>query len=376
MTEKNKTISFENVSLDEDIWEFEQDVKLTNIKEEEKEEEDDEKTEGSEEGIEGGDEEDPQEDPEESSESEEDSDDENPELYFAEHYSKEGVLSIPEGLTKEDPEYFKKSLEYTIEEGIENYKNSLPDTARDFIEFIKNGGREEDYLEVASNEDYSELNLEEEENQKLIYKAYLEETTSFSAEKIKKLVERASEELELEDNSKEAQVFFKEAKLEAKKQLIEAQKVEANNAKQRNDKFISSAKEILEKEKEIFEIPLGTKKEREEIYNYIFKPTEKYTTPDGRNILITKMQADKMKYTSKPEDRVKTLIFEALNLKKGFDLSSVKNKGVTEHNKKLQELANKAKTKSTAGKLVKSGGKSVEEKNSSENLWETAFNDI
>jgi len=302
------------------------------------------------------------EDEEEDEDNEGDSGDEGEEdesvAYFAKLYAEKGLLTIPEDLEIKTEEDFDKVISHTIQEGIEQYKASLGEDFAKLVEFVSQGGDIKEYSQVLSSNipDY-EVNLEEEDNQKYLYAKYLKETTKFSDSKINKLVESAEEDLELEDNALEAKEYFKAREEELKQSLLEEQEKRFVKAQEEKQEFVNKTQSIIESEAAIYDFPLGDKSKRKELSDYILKPTVPYKTPDGRKVLITQMQADKIALQADKEKQYKTFIFEALQLKNNFNFEPVKKKGVSEHTKKIKELANKHKTKSTVGRTGKSGGK-------------------
>jgi len=293
---------------------------------------------------------------------------------LAKYLAEKGLITIPEDLNLEDEDGFDKAIEYTIQEGIEQFKASLGPEASKVFEFLKNGGDIREYAEIMSAVPaVSNLDLSDDENKKTIYKEYLKETTRFSEAKINKLIEEAEIDDELEDSAAEAQEYFINKEKELEQKILEQQaSVKAKQAEER-EMFVSKAKSIIEKEAEIFDYPLGDKTKRKELTDYILKPTVPYTTPDGRKILITQMQADKIELQSDKDRQIKAFVFEAVQLKNKFNLDPVKSKGVTENNKRLKEIASKYKTNSSIGKNSSAGSKKPPRSGNRTVLFEDIF---
>lgn len=288
----------------------------------------------------------------------EEDEDEEAASYFAKVYSEKGLLTIPEGLEVKTDEDFDKVIEHTIKEGVEQYKSSLGEDFAKVADFVKNGGDIKEYARVlAENVPSYEIDLSSEENQKFLYAEYLKETTKFSDAKINKLVESAEEDLELEDNAAEAQEYFKTKEESLKDEMLEKQAERFEKAEQDKQEFVNKTKELINSATDIYDFPLGDKNKRQELSDYILKPSVPYVTPDNRKVLITQMQADKIELQKDKEKQYKTFIFEALQLKNKFNFEPVKKKGVTEHTKKAKELASKHKNKSTISRSGKTGGK-------------------
>lgn len=310
-------------------------------------------------------------------EPEQDSDeDENPARYFAKMFSEKGLLTVPEGLEVENDEDLDKIIEHTIEEGVNEYKSSLGSEALKFIEFVENGGNPADYInfsvEAAS---LTSMDESDPDNQKYLYKEYLRETTKFSDSKINKLIEQADIDDELEENAAEAKDFFKSKESEIKANALRQQEEDYSRNQKLRQEFVDKTTSMINNSQEVFDFPLGDKTKRKELHEYIMKPSVPYTTPDGKKTLITQMQSDKMKLQSDPEQKYKAFIFEALQLKNNFDLQPIKKKGVSEHNSKLKDLADRHKTNSSTGKLGKSGSKNSGN-SGGRFTWETALKDF
>jgi len=324
-------------------------------------------------------EEDSDEESDDDSESEEEEDDDisdNPAKYFAKAYAEKGILTVPEGLEINSDEDFDKVIEHTIEEGINEYKNSLGETSLQFIDFIEKGGNPADFIEsVASVTSISDLDESEPENQRALYREYLKETTKFSDSKIEKLLEQADIDEELEDSAIEAKEYFKAKQIKVQESILKQQEEAYAKAQKDREEFVKTTSKFINESDEIFDFALGDKRKKKELEDYILKPSIPYTTFDGKKVLITPMQADKIKVQSDPENRYKAFIFEALQLKNNFDFKSVKKKGVSEHNQKLKDLAEAHRNKSTIGKLGKTGSKQSG-KSSGRFTFETALKDL
>lgn len=302
-------------------------------------------------------------------------DEDNPILELAQVLAEKGLITIPEDFNIESDEDFNKVIEHTINEGVDQYKKGLGPEALRVLEFVEAGGNIKDYVDVISDiPDYGSMNIEDDvEAQKQVYREYLKETTRFSESKIENLVEQAEIDMDLEDEAKSAQQYFKDLDEDVKTKVLEAQKNRDNKKKQERDEFISNTKSLISESAEIYDIPLGDKNKRKELESYILDAKIPHETPDGRKILITQMQKDRMDLLADNDRKYKSFILEAFLLKNNFNLSSVKKKGVTEHTKNMKNLAKKYKQKSTIGKNSSTGNKNPYRGGDRKLLFETEF---
>jgi hypothetical protein len=286
-----------------------------------------------------------------------DSDDDNPIEYLAKEFSEKGLISIPEGMEIKSEEDLDKAIEYTIQEGIQAYKEQFDPETRSLINFLEMGGTIEDYVNGATTPAVEDYDLSTEDNQKMMYRAYLEATINISdpekkARKIEHLIDEAELEDSLASEAEEAKNFFIEQRQLEQQALIEEQKERARQEEEQRQHVQQTVVNLIHTLDEVNELPLGSKKDRQELEDYIFKPTVNHTVEDStgkkRTIKISKYQADKIKYGNSEEARMQMFLFDAVALKKGYKFDDIKKKGVTEHNKTLQQKAAEYRKKKEA----------------------------
>lgn len=297
-------------------------------------------------------------------EEEEEEDDDNVIEYLVKAFSEKGILSIPEGKKVESEEDLDEVISYTIKEGIEAYKDKFEGENRTLIEFLELGGTLEEFIEGSRVPDITNVDLSEKDTQKIIYKAYLESTLNIAdpekkSKKIQKLLDDAEIEETLQDEAEEAKAFFIEQKKEEDANLL---KQAAERKKEENEKkehVFQTVKNLVLTEESINDIPLGSKKDREMLIDWIFTPNVPFEIVENgkkKVIKITGYQAEQLKVNKDETIRQKQFLFHALALKNGFDFAPIKKKGVTEHNKSLLEKAeNYRKEKEANSKGSKKG---------------------
>ena len=193
-------------------------------------------------------------------------------------------------------------------------ENSVPTYANEqtkaLDEFVRNGGKLEDFYKVDSELDVNKIDTEDEIDQKKIVTAFLKEKGLSDAQIERKLTKYEDAGI-LEDEAEDALEAMKEIVVQKKEQLLEQQKNEAEATKVRQQKFYTSVVDEIKGMANIrgIKIPEADKKV---LLEYIFKP-------DASG--MTKYQKDYAK-------NVKNLIESAYFTMKGDTLlSAAKNEG-------------------------------------------------
>ena len=267
------------------------------------------------------------------------------------------VLSLEDEDLKsiDNEEDFKKAINKTIEKKVEEefedwFQSTFDEEARELVRKLAEGKKISD-LSLKENYDltlerdqeslirdyYRKINMDEEEIEEniAIYKDMdtMESKAKNLQPKLQKLLDKEEEkkkEREKEQNKEE-----------------ELKRVEVlNNIK---NKIIESA--------ELKGYPLN-EKDKNQLVDYITKADIKYKDPDtGKVIMITKYQKDEME-RSKDMD---VFLFKALQSMKGYDLSPVKKKAVTDNTKKVEENYKKMIESDTQSKFKQTPTRKITE---------------
>ena len=177
-------------------------------------------------------------------------------------------------------------------------------------EFVRNGGKLEDFYTVDADLDINKIDTEDEADQKKIVTAYLKEKGLNDTQIERKLTKYEDAGI-LEDEAEDALEAMKDIVVGKKEQLLEQQKNEAEQSKARQQKFYTSVVDEIKGMVDVrgIKIPEADKKV---LLEYIFKPDV-----SG----MTKYQKDYAK-------NVKNLIESAYFTMKGDTLlTSAKNEG-------------------------------------------------
>jgi hypothetical protein len=192
------------------------------------------------------------------------------------------VLDLPEGFKPEHSlDSFVEAMEYNLEQlqtkARDSFLSSLPEEVVSLVKFTiaNKGATIDDYIEeynnsignVAGGIDLTNADLEDEDQQRKIYKYYLKATTKYSDDKINKQIDL------LEKNS---ELYF-----EAKEALTELITMEAEAKKQFDKQQTELMNDRLKKEKEERQNYINTIKSNENI------PTER--KQKVQNFIINKV---------------------------------------------------------------------------------------
>ena len=181
----------------------------------------------------------------------------------------------------------------TIESLIDYFQNiieeeSKPTYASEEVEqldnFVKQGGKLQDYLKIDAEIDLDSIDLEDEGSQKIIVKALLREK-GFSQKQIDKKISKYEDAGLLEDEAQDALEDLKEIRQQKKEQLLADQEKAFKRYKKQQQEFYDNVVAEIKDLKNIRGISIPEKDKRE-LIDYIFKPGA-----DGK----TKYQSDYIK---------------------------------------------------------------------------------
>lgn len=260
-----------------------------------------------------------------------------------------GWGSVSDDEKPKDAESLISYMQKVVEE------NSKPNYASDDIaaidEFVRNGGRLQDYFEYAANgPDLDNLDLSNENTQKSLVREFLLEK-GFSEAQIQRKIDKYEDADILEDEANDAAEALKEIREEKKKELLENQKIAREAMIQEQQKFYNNVIGEIEALTDIRGIKIP-KQDKQDLMEYIFK-----VESDGK----TRYQKDYAKSS-------KNLIESAYFTMKGDSLlSSAKKSGETSAVEKLKNTLNSNKV---------SGSKQRIDNRSARPLWSVASSQL
>ena len=277
------------------------------------------------------------EEPEETEEDDDDIEEEDDDAEVEDAQS-EAIESLFDAISEEigwefdenDPEDVKPK---TVTELVKYFKDvitesSVPEYSSEDVqkldEFVRNGGKLEDYFQAGNGIDYETIDITDENNQKKVITALYKEK-GWEDARITKKLERYEDAGVLEDEAEEAVELLKKIEAEKKEALLEGQKKTAEEAKQKQQKFYGDVVNEIKGLSDIRGIKIS-KDDRARLAEYIFKY-------DSNG--VTQYQKDYAK-------SVKNLLESAYFTMKGDALiSAAKSEG---NSTAMQRLKNSLKT--------------------------------
>ncbi len=187
---------------------------------------------------------------------------------FFDAVAEEMGLEVEEGENKPSTveelcEYFREMIE----------ENSTPEYASEEVaqldEFVRNGGKLEDYFKAAPAIDYETFDTTIEENQKRIVRELLA-AKGFNEKQITRKIEKYEDAGILEDEAEDALEAMKDIAEERKEQLLAQQKKENEQRVERQQRFVDDVVTNIKSLKDIRGIAIP-EKDKKALLNYIFK---------------------------------------------------------------------------------------------------------
>ena len=160
--------------------------------------------------------------------------------------------------------YFKDVIE---ENSVPVYAN---DEVKEIDEFVRNGGKLQDYFKAIAPVEYDNIDITKEDNQKKVLKEYLK-TQGYSDTRIDRKLERYEDAGVLEEEAEEALEFLKDASVKNKERLLEEQETFAKQQREQQQKYIDSVVKEINSITEIRGIKIP-KEDKARLAEYMFKP--------------------------------------------------------------------------------------------------------
>ena len=278
------------------------------------------------------------EEPEEVEEDEDDDEEDDNDDDDTEDSQSEAIESLFDAISEEigwefdenDPEDVKPK---TVTELVKYFKDviaesSVPQYSSEDVqkldEFVRNGGKLENYFQAGNGIDYDNIDITDESIQKKVITTLYKEK-GWEDARIAKKIERYEDAGVLEDEAEEAVELLKKIEGEKKEALLESQKKTAEESKQKQQKFYGDVVNEIKGLSDIRGIKIS-KDDRARLAEYIFKY-------DSNG--VTQYQKDYAK-------SVKNLLESAYFTMKGDALiSAAKSEG---NSTAMQRLKNSLKT--------------------------------
>lgn len=199
---------------------------------------------------------------------------------FASWLGEKGIVDFDEESFDDSEEGLQKLVVGSIEKGINDYKQSLPEDFHTLLEFVEAGGNPKEFIELYyNNRSWSDFELQDEKSQRFVVEEHLKSLAADDKgnispedlEDIKETLDTYEVSGILEKKAKLALNKLQNQEKDYKEYLVEAQKKQAAEQKELAKKQYDEFKDTLYKKEDIQGFKL-TPKIKDDLWNFIMKP--------------------------------------------------------------------------------------------------------
>jgi hypothetical protein len=269
---------------------------------------------------------------------------------FAAELQEKNLLNLPEDWDGNEETLFE-AYEQTLEERALNMvKNAykVEDPKVDgVLRFIKDGGNIEDYINLYSETNWVDVDIEDEDNATALVKTYLSSVKNLEDDEVDALVEGYKEKGKIFNQASKIQADLKVFREKQEEELIKSQQEYARIQREEYTKSVNKIRETIQKGKS--ENIVIAKNQKSNLEDFIFSPQEIKNDKGEVVGRVTKFKQVLNNYLSDPEKMVAL----AYKLYEGLSDKSDKIEVASKEKSKLAESLKRAsgKTKSDTIKL-------------------------
>lgn len=251
--------------------------------------------------------------------------------------SEEGLIDFEDSAELEDtPEVLFNSIKNTVAKEVQTYKDSIPEKAKQIIEFMEKGGSLDDYLNNAQKPfDIKNIDLTVESEQEKVVREYLK-LQDYSPEEIEDTIKDYSESLILEKQAKVAAKQIDKYFDKKEQALLEQAEIENQARVEQYNTYINTISSTIDTADTLAGLPI-TAAEKTELKKYILARDKEGLTPYERDYA---------------EDPIKTQLELAFLKYKKFDFSKAVKAGETQATQKFKDIFKNSETNIKTGKSV------------------------
>ena len=248
---------------------------------------------------------------------------------IATEFSTKGLLAEVGEDFEDSEEGFAALIDKTVDEKVKEYKESLPEVAKNFIDFVQAGGDPQHYVDSRTTIDYNRISTDKladnaAAQKEIVYNLLVKE--GYEPDEISEEIADYEDGGLLANKAKRALGKLQKFQAQEQSQMIEKQKQEADAQKEQYNTFLSDLKQDIDTRDDIAGFEFSNKKQRNEFYNYITKVDRK----SGKTQLQTDNEAD-----SEAQLKMAWLYFNKFNFSKVE--KKAKTKATSDLKAKLQK---------------------------------------
>jgi hypothetical protein len=261
---------------------------------------------------------------------------------FASELQEKNLLNLPEDWDGNEETLFE-AYEQTLEERALNivknvYKVEDP-KVDGVLRFIKDGGNIEDYINLYSETNWVDVDIEDEDNATALVKTYLSSVKNLEDEEVDSLVEGYKEKGKIFNQASKIQADLKVFREKQEEGLIKSQQEYARIQREEYTKSVNKIRETIQKGKS--ENIVIAKNQKNNLEDFIFSPQEIRNDKGEVVGKATKFKQVLNTYLSDPEKMVAL----AYKLYEGLSDKSDKIEVASKEKSKLAESLKRASGK-------------------------------
>ncbi len=233
-------------------------------------------------------------------------------------------------------------------------ENSKPEYAskemEDLDNYVRNGGDLRKYLQIDAELDLTDVDMDEESNQKLVLKEFLKEK-GYNATQITKKISKYEDAGILEDEAEDALEALKDIKENKKRELLDYQEKAAKQAQKQQQDYFNSVVAELKDMQDVRGIKIPEKDKRQ-LLEYIFRADangmtqyQKDWSKSVRNLL------ESAYFTMKGDTLLKTAKIEGSNNAISKFKDSLNKTGVSRKTKRIDDTTSEDMWQSFVSRL-------------------------
>lgn len=249
---------------------------------------------------------------------------------LATEFSNKGLLSELGEDFEDSEEGFAALLDKTVEDRVQEYKDSLPEVAKNFIDFVQAGGDPQHYVDSRTSIDYNRIDADkladnEAAQKEIVYNLLVKE--GYEPDEISEEIQDYEDGGLLANKAKRALGKLQKYQAKEQQELVAKQQAQAEEFRQQQEQFYEELKTDIDTRDDIAGFGFKNKKQRTDFYDYITKVDRK----TGKTQLQLDSEAD-------TEAQLKTAWFYFNK----FDFSKVEKKAKTKATSDLKSKLQRA----------------------------------
>lgn len=256
---------------------------------------------------------------------------------LANFLSEEGIVDFEdsEGLA-DTPEVLIESVKGTIKKEIEAYKESIPDRAKQIIEYLEKGGSLDTYLEAMYKPfDVTKLDLTSEGDQERVVREYLA-LQEYTQEEINETIADYKDSMILEKQSKVAAKQIQKYDSKREEEVVKRQELEQASRQEQYQTYVSNINTAIDSADKLAGLAI-TAKEKAEFKKYLLATDKEGFTQYARDVA---------------ENPIQTQIELAYLKFMKYDYSKAIKQGETAATKRIKDIFKRNETTIKTGKSI------------------------